>query len=46
MGRGDHAARAFHACTDPAMEEALHDMPLFGEFAGLNWDTAVPAGRK
>ena len=24
------------------MEEALHDMPLFREFAGLNWDTAVP----
>ena len=24
------------------MEEALHDVPLFREFAGLNWDTAVP----
>ena len=24
------------------MEEALHDMPLFREFAGLSWDTAVP----
>ena len=24
------------------MEEALHDVPLFREFAGLNWDTSVP----
>lgn len=24
------------------MEEALHDVPLLREFAGLNWDTAVP----
>ncbi len=28
--------------SDPAMHEALHDVPLFREFAGLNWDTAVP----
>ena len=28
--------------SDPAMEEALHDVPLFREFAGLTWDTAVP----
>jgi IS5 family transposase len=24
------------------MEEALHDMPLFREFAGLGWDCRVP----
>ena len=23
--------------TDPAMEDALHDVPLFRDFAGLNW---------
>jgi len=24
------------------MVEALHDVPLFREFSGLNWDTAAP----
>lgn len=28
--------------SDPVMEKSLHDVPLFSEFAGLNWDTAVP----
>lgn len=28
--------------SDPVMEKSLHDVPLFREFAGLNWDTAVP----
>jgi Transposase domain (DUF772) len=28
--------------SDPAMEEALHDTPLFREFAGLGWDTWPP----
>ena len=23
--------------TDPAMEDALPDVPLFRDFAGLNW---------
>lgn len=28
--------------SDPAMEESLHYVPLFREFAGLNWDTPLP----
>jgi len=24
------------------MEEALHDVPLFREFAGLSWDSRLP----
>lgn len=24
------------------MEEALHDMPLFRDFASLSWDSATP----
>ncbi len=29
--------------SDPAMEEALHDMPLFRDFAGLGgWDDRLP----
>ena len=27
--------------SDPAMEEALHDVPLYREFAVLNRDTAI-----
>jgi IS5 family transposase len=31
------------ALSDPAMEEALHDMPVFREFAGLEgWDERLP----
>lgn len=30
------------ALNGPAMAEALHDMPLFQEFAGLSWDAATP----
>ena len=37
-----HFMQQWFTLSDPAMEEALHDMPLFREFAGLNWDTAVP----
>ena len=30
-------------CSDPAMEEALHDMPLFRDFAGLGgWSDRLP----
>lgn len=30
------------ALSDPAMEEALHDMPVFREFAGLEgWDEQI-----
>ena len=28
--------------SNPTMEEALNDVPLFRELAGLNWDTPVP----
>lgn len=28
--------------SDPAMEEALHEMPLLREFANLGWDTRLP----
>lgn len=27
--------------SDPTIEESLHDVSLFCEFAGLNWDTPV-----
>ena len=37
-----HFMQPWFTLSDPAMEEALHDVPLFREFAGLNWDTAVP----
>jgi len=33
------------ALSDPTMEESLHDVPLFHEFAGLdNWKTRLPNG--
>jgi IS5 family transposase len=31
-----HFMQQWFTLSDPAMEEALHDMPLFREFAGLN----------
>ena len=37
-----HFMQQWFTLSDPAMEEALHDVPLFREFAGLNWDTALP----
>ena len=37
-----HFMQQWFTLSDPAMEEALHDVPLFREFAGLNWDTDVP----
>jgi IS5 family transposase len=37
-----HFMQQWFTLSDPAMEESLHDVPLFREFAGLNWDTAVP----
>ncbi|AVS95988.1 transposase, partial [Paracidovorax avenae] len=30
-----HFMQQWFALSDPAMEEALHDMPVFREFAGL-----------
>ncbi len=37
-----HFMQQWFNLSDPAMEEALHDMPLFREFAGLSWDSATP----
>jgi len=37
-----HFMQQWFTLSDPAMEEALHDMALFREFAGLNWDTRLP----
>ncbi|HMN20920.1 MAG TPA: IS5 family transposase [Ottowia sp.] len=37
-----HFMQQWFTLSDPAMEEALHDVPLFRDFAGLNWDTAIP----
>lgn len=37
-----HFMQQWFTLSDPAMEEALHDMPLFRDFAGLNWDTRLP----
>jgi IS5 family transposase len=36
-----HFMQQWFTLSDPAMEESPHDVPLFREFAGLNWDTAV-----
>lgn len=35
-----HFMQQWFGLTDPAMEEALHDVPLYREFAGL--DDAMP----
>ena len=32
-----HYLQQWFALSDPAMEEALHDVPLFREFARLDW---------
>jgi IS5 family transposase len=38
-----HFMQQWFTLSDPAMEEALHDMPLFREFAGLdNWNHRLP----
>ena len=37
-----HFMQQWFTLSDPAMEEALHDMPLFRDFAGLSWDTRLP----
>lgn len=37
-----HFMQQWFTLSDPAMEESLHDVPLLREFAGVNWDTAVP----
>jgi IS5 family transposase len=37
-----HFMQQWFTLSDPAMEEALHDIALFREFAGLNWDSRIP----
>ena len=37
-----HFMQQWFTLSDPAMEEALHDMPLFRDFAGLSWNSATP----
>jgi IS5 family transposase len=37
-----HFMQQWFTLSDPAMEEALHDVPLFREFAGLGWDSRLP----
>ena len=37
-----HFMQQWFTLSDPAMQESLHDVPLFREFAGLSWDTPVP----
>lgn len=37
-----HFMQQWFTLSDPAMEEALHDVPLFREFAGLGWDSRMP----
>jgi IS5 family transposase len=39
-----HLMQQWFNLSDPAMEEALHDVPLFRDFAGLsNWADAMPS---
>lgn len=38
-----HSMQQWFALSEPAMEDALHDMPVFREFAGLEaWDERLP----
>jgi len=38
-----HFMQQWFTLSDPAMEEGLHDVPLYREFAGLdNWTTRLP----
>lgn len=37
-----HFMQQWFTLSDPAMEEALHDVPLFREFASLGWDVRLP----
>ena len=37
-----HFMQQWLTLSDPAMEEALHDVPLFREFASLGWDSRLP----
>ena len=37
-----HFMQQWFTLSDPAMEEALHDVPLFRDFASLGWDSRLP----
>jgi IS5 family transposase len=38
-----HLMQRWFTLSDPAMEEALHDVPLFRQFAGLDYsNTRLP----
>ena len=37
-----HFMQQWFGLSDPAMEEALHDTPMFREFASLGWTTRLP----
>ena len=37
-----HFMQQWFTLSDPAMEEAFHDVPLFRNFAGLGWDSRLP----
>lgn len=37
-----HFMQQWFTLSDPAMEEALHDIALFREFAGLTWGERLP----
>ena len=37
-----HFMQQWFTLSDPAMEEALHDVPLFREFASMGWDSRLP----
>jgi transposase, IS5 family len=37
-----HFMQQWFTLSDPAMEEALHDIALFREFASLGWDSRIP----
>ena len=39
-----HFMQQWFKLSDPAMEEALHDVPAFRDFAGLShWDEHIPS---
>ena len=37
-----HIMQQWFTLSDPAMEEALHDVPLYREFSGLTWQERLP----
>ena len=41
---GIHFMQQWFRLSDPAMDEALHDVPAFRDFAGLSrWDERIPS---